>query len=202
MLIKKLILSLTTENKMKKIISLFFITACIIVISGCSSTVKVTTDYDKTVDFTKYKTFSFYKMKVTDNISQLNQERIIRSIKNEMVKKGFTQNDDAPDILVNATAILQDKQSISTNTYGYGGYYRPYGWGGGYGGASSINVYEYKDGSIIIDIINAASQKLIWQGIGNKEIDTPSKNPDVDIANAVAKIMYSFPPVEITKTNK
>jgi hypothetical protein len=182
---------------MKNNLPLIAIAFCLFVLSGCTTTVKVTTDYDKSVDFSQYKTFSFYKMKVTDNVSQLNQERILNSVKAEMVKKGFTKNDDAPDILINVTAILQDKQSVSANTYGYGGYYRPYGWGGGYGGTTTVNVYEYKDGSIIIDIIGASSQKLIWQGIGNKEIDSPSKNPDVDIANAIAKIMYSFPPGKV-----
>ncbi len=166
-----------------------------LVFSSCN-TVKVTTDYDKSVDFTKYKTFSFYNLKVTENVSQLNQQRIVNSVKNELVKKGFVQKDTAPDILVNTTAILEDKKSVSANTYGYGGYYRPYGWGGGMGSTTSFNVYEYKNGSLIIDLIDASNQNLIWQGTGNKEIDSPSKNPDVDIANAVAKILYTFPPVK------
>jgi hypothetical protein len=184
---------------MKSRITIIIISLCVFIFSGCSSTLKVTTDYDKSVDFSKYKTFAFYKMKVTDNVSSLNQERILNSIKAEMIKKGFTQNEDAPDMLINTTAILQDKQSVSANTYGYGGYYRPYGWGGGYGGTTTVNVYEYKDGSIIIDIIDASTQKLIWQGIGNKEIDTPSKNPDAAIADAVFKILYGFPPKAATK---
>ncbi len=178
---------------MKKYFPLIVASLFIVFLTGCN-TLKVTTDFDKSVDFTKYKTYSFYKMKVTDNISQLNQERILRSIKNEMNKKGFVQNDSTPDLFINTTAILQDKQSISSNTYGYGGYYRPYGWGTGYGATTTMNVYEYKDGSIIVDILDASTQKLIWQGIGNKEIDAPSGNPDATIADAVAQIMYGFPP--------
>ncbi len=184
---------------MKNSLLSIVISICIILFIGCSTSLKVTTDYDKSVDFSKYKTFAFYKMKVTDNISQLNQDRILNSIKAEMIKKGFTLNDDAPDVLINTTAILQDKQSVSANTYGYGGYYRPYGWGAGYGGTTTVNVYEYKDGSIIIDIIDASTQKLIWQGIGNKEIDTPSKNPDAAIADAVNKILYKYPPAKVAE---
>jgi hypothetical protein len=171
--------------------TLFALLASLIFLSACN-TIKVTTDYNKSVDFTKYKTFAFYKLKVTDNVTQLNQERIINSVKNEMIKKGFVQNDASPDMLVNTTAILEDKKSVSANTYGYGGYYRPYGYGGM--GTTTYNVYEYKNGSLIIDIIDASKDQLIWEGTGNKDIDAPSKNPDVDIANAVAKILYTFPP--------
>jgi hypothetical protein len=180
---------------MKRNFSIIIVSIFLLIFSGCN-TLKVTTDFDKTIDFTKYKTYSFYKLKATDNVSQLNQERILRSIKNEMNKKGFIEKDDAPDMLINTTAILQDKQSISSNTYGYGGYYRPYGWGAGYGATTTMNVYEYKDGSIIIDILDATTQKLIWQGIGNKEIDAPSNNPDATIADAVMQIMYGFPPMK------
>jgi len=178
---------------MKKIILSNLFILYIFILSGCS-TLNVTTDYDKSIDFSKYKTFNFYTLKISESVSQLNQERILKSIKNEMVKKGFVEKGDAPDVQVNVTAILQDKQSVSTNTYGYGGYYRPYGWGGGYGATTSVSVYNYKDGSLIIDVIDATTQKLVWQGIGNKEIDSPSKNPDVTIQNAVTKIMYNFPP--------
>jgi hypothetical protein len=93
---------------------------------------------------------------------------------------------------------LKDKQSVSSNTnyYGYGGYYRPYGWGGGMGatGYTTYNVQEYKDGSVIIEVVDAKTKNLLWEGIGNKEIDKPIKDPDTKIPLAIQKIMESFPP--------
>ena len=40
--------------------------------------------------------------------------------------------------------------------------YRPYYWGGGMGGSSTTNynVQHYKDGSLIIDVIDANSKSL------------------------------------------
>jgi hypothetical protein len=179
----------------KSTVLLFFAFA---ILTSCSSTVQVSTDYDKTMDFSKYKVFSMYKLKVTDNVSQLNQERIMNAIRNELLKKGFKKDDEHPDMLINVTAVLQDRQSVSSNTYGYGGYYRPYGWGGGMSN-TSFDVYHYKNGSLIIDVVDAATEKLIWQGTGNKDIDSPSKDPDASIANAVAKILYTFPPSQKKK---
>lgn len=165
--------------------ALLFVAAC--------STLKVTTDYDKSVDFTKFKTFDFVQINVSGAVSELNQNRIINAIKAEMEKKGFTWDEANPDFLVNATAILQDKKSVSADTYGYGGVYRPYRWGGG-ATTTNFNVYEYQYGSVIIDVVDAASNQLIWEGKGDKEIDSPAKDPDAAIANAVAQILAGFPP--------
>jgi len=174
---------------------LFVITIAVI---SCGPSLKVNSDYDKSVNFSQYKTFSLYK---SDNsasaISQLNHDRIINAIKSEMTKKGFQENDENPDVLVNMVTILQDRVSVnaSTNYYGYGGMYRPYY--GGVGMASSNTSYNtqyYKDGSLIIDVIDASTKKLVWQGTGNKEIDEPIKDPDKKIPQAISSIMASFPP--------
>ena len=61
-------------------------------------------------------------------------------------------------------------------------------------GTTTYSTYDYKDGSIIIDIVDAAKKQLVWQGMGNKEIDKPAKDPEPVINSAVAKIMASFPP--------
>lgn len=164
---------------------------------SCNS-VTVQTDYDKSVDFTKYKTFSFYELAdKSGSVSELNKKRIVNAVKNEMTKKGLTEAVDNPDILVNITAILANKQSVTANTdyYNYGGYYRPYYWGGGYvGSTTTYNVYDYKEGSLIIDVIDASNKQLIWQGIGNKEIDSPSKKTEEKINDAVMQIMAGYPP--------
>jgi uncharacterized protein DUF4136 len=176
--------------------SLILILAALV---SCGPSLKVTSDYDKSVNFGSFKKFAIYQNEaIHDAISQLNQDRVWSAIKSEMVKKGFTEDANSPDVLVNAVAIFQDKVSVSSNTnyYGYGGYYRPYSWGGGMAMSSSTNydVHHYKDGSLIIDVIDAASKKLVWQGTGNKEIDGPIKDPDVKIPKLIESIMAEFPP--------
>lgn len=166
--------------------------------AACGSSLQVTSDYDKSVTFTQYKTYSLYKGEKMDAISELNSRRITDAIRNEMSKKGFQETESNPDLLVNVVAILKDRTSVSANTnyYGYGGVYRPYYWGTGMGMSSttSYDVYNYKEGSLIVDVVEASSKRLIWQGVGNKEIDTKVKDPDTRIKEAVATIMKSFPP--------
>jgi hypothetical protein len=171
--------------------------AILIIAMSCGPSLKVNTDYDKSVNFTSYKTFALYKAdEIHEGISQLNKDRIANAIKSEMIKKGYQENVSSPDLLVNPVAIFKDRTSVSstTNYYGYGGMYRPYYGGGGMSGTTSYDVQHYKDGSLIIDVLDASTKKLIWQGIGNKEIDGPVKDPDTKIPQAIASIMAEFPP--------
>lgn len=171
-------------------------------LSACSS-LEVKSDYDTSVNFTHYKTFAFHQiLDQSGSVSNLNKNRIIRAIKADLAKKGLTETKQNPDLIVNMTTIIENKKSVIAHTdyYGYDGFYRPYHWSGRYAGfappsTTTFDVREYKDGSLIIDIIDAANQQLIWQGIGNKEIDKPADNPDAVINEAVTKIMESFPPV-------
>ncbi len=183
---------------MKSTLNLLLILVTLILFAACSSPLKVTSDFDNSVDFTKYKTFGFYQLQDKSGaVSQLNQNRIIDAVKKQMLAKGFTENDANPDVLVNVITYLKERQQVTANTnyYGYGGYYRPYAWGGGMAsGTTTYSTYNYHDGTLMIDVVDASKKQLVWQGVGNKEIDKPNKNPDQKINEAVAKIMASFPP--------
>lgn len=166
--------------------------------ASCGPTLKVSTDYDKNAVFSNYKTFSVYNLKTTGSVSQLNADRIVNAIKAELTSKGFQEAGSNADLIINAVTVLKDKQSVSssTNYYGYGGIYRPYSyWGGGMGvGSTTVSTYNYKDGSLVIDIVDNKTQKMVWQGTGNSEIDKAPKDPDAAIKAAVTKILANFPP--------
>ena len=185
---------------MKTYLSGLLVVAAFIAVSSCGPSLKVSQDYNKDVNFAQYKTFAMYKNDtINPAISQLNRDRIINALKSEMVKKGFQENPASPDLYVNAVAIFKDRVSVSqySNYYGSGGYYRPYYWGGAgmYGSATTTtDVQHYKDGSLIIDVVDAKEGKLVWQGTGNKEIDGPIKDPDKKIPEAVSLILAGFPP--------
>lgn len=179
--------------------------ACLIavttLITSCSSSLKVTSDYDKNASFTAYRTFAIDTLLVTQRVSQLNQNRIINAVKAEMTRKGFMES-SSPDMLVHISTILKDEKSVSASTnYTYGGYYRPYAWGAGMGANSytTYNVQNYTNGSLIIGVADAKTKSLLWEGIGNKDIDGSFSDADTKIPAAVSSIMVSFPPGAISK---
>jgi hypothetical protein len=179
---------------MKKISVLLYpvLAICLLTIS-CGPTLQVTSDYDHSANFSNYHTFKIVKLEQkVQAISQLNQNRIIDAVRNQMKAKGFTETEEA-DLLVNIVTILKDEKQVTANTYGYGGGYRPYAWGGGYS-STTVNVENYKNGSLIVEVADAKTKNLLWEGIGNQDIDQPSSNPDQSIQTAVKSIMASFPP--------
>ena len=179
---------------MKKVISLSaaFLTAAIL-LTACGPTLTVTNDYDHTADFSQFHTFRIVKLEQQyQALSQFNQTRVINAVRAQMLAKGFTESENA-DMLVNITSVMKNEKEIIANSYGYGGGYRPYAWGGG-NMSTTVNVQNYVAGSLIIEVANASTTKLIWEGIGNQDIDSPSSNPEQAINTVVQKIMASFPP--------
>lgn len=186
---------------MKFFLNYFSVCAIVLVfVSGCGTTISVTSDFDKSVDFSKYKTFSFYHLKTTGEVSKLNADRIVNAINLELKGKGYVESKDNPDLLINAVTVLQEKIATSVSTtsyYGYGGYYRPYGYGYGYGypvgNSTAVNTYNYKDGTIMVDILDAKTEKLIWEGTGSSEITSKPSDPEKAIGYAISKILASYP---------
>ncbi|HEY4936151.1 MAG TPA: DUF4136 domain-containing protein [Puia sp.] len=165
----------------------------LILFTSCGPTLTVTNDYDHSANFSQYKTFRIVKLEQQyQALSQLNQNRIINAVQAQMIAKGFTPSNNA-DLLVNITSILKNQKEIVANSYVYGGGYRPYAWGGG-NMSTTVNVQNYTAGSLIIEVATSSTNKLLWEGIGNQDIDAPSKNPDKTVPVIVQKIMASFPP--------
>jgi hypothetical protein len=168
------------------------------ILFSCKPTLKVNSDYDRAANFSSYKTFSLYYLVTNKNINALNEERIWNSIRATLSKKGYIETNHNPDLVVNALSVLKNKSYVTANSAGYGyGAYRPYGvWGGGYrsvSGQTTFQTNKYKEGSLIIEVVDTKTNRLVWEGTGNAEFEKKPKNPDEAIGKAVDKIMAGFP---------
>lgn len=187
---------------MKHILKLAGTAVAIVFMAACA-TLQVTTDYDHSKDFSSLKTYALHANATTNQtVSTLNSDRIMNAVRAALNAKGYAETAENPDFLVNVNTVIKNKQSVTANTdvmgmgpYGYGGVYRPYGyWGGGMVTANTtFDVQDYKDGSLIIDMIDIKTQKMFWEGVGNQEIDGQVSNPDQRIGDAVNKILATFP---------
>jgi hypothetical protein len=179
---------------MKKLILPVFI---LILVTSCA-TIKVSSDFDKSAQFAQYKTYALTPEVQNLPIEELNRKRLIAAIETEMGKKGFTKSEN-PDIFVDVKITGEKKQTAtatSTGGYGYGGGYR-YGWGGGYGGGTTyINYDSYMEGTIFIEMADAAKKELVWQGrgVGTINPDASAKKREDNINYAVKMIFQQYPP--------
>jgi hypothetical protein len=169
--------------------------------AGCSS-VKVSYDYDKAADFTKYKTYKIHEEVAKSGIPQLDLDRIIRAVDNEMAKRGLTKSDN-PDAFIDFQVKLQQQQSATATSYGgYGGYgpYR-YGFSPGFS-STNIDINTYIEGTLFINLVDTQQQKIVWQGRGTKTLDehASAEKKEANINKAVAYIFQKYPvPVEKKK---
>ncbi len=165
------------------------------ILTGCS-TVSVTSDYDKTANFTSYNTFTIYDDVIKDSELEsvpLVKKRVLEALRNEMQKKGFTMVEAAEaDITIFAHAGTTEKMNVTDYGYGYGGWWGPNPYG------RDIDVSYYKEGSLIIDFVENSKKELFWRGIGTAALQdggTPEER-QAFIDEVVAKILDQYPPVE------
>ncbi|HEX7845129.1 MAG TPA: DUF4136 domain-containing protein, partial [Chitinophagaceae bacterium] len=63
---------------------------------SCKPTLSVSSDYDRSANFNSYKSFSLYNVSANKNVNQLNEQRIWNSIREEMKRKGYTEDNSSP----------------------------------------------------------------------------------------------------------
>jgi hypothetical protein len=164
----------------------------IAVITACSS-IKTAYDYDRQVDFGKYKTYRFNPNDLTETIGQLNADRLIKAVENELAKKGFSKS-ESPDAIVDVHIKTQKRQEATATTTGMGGW-GAYRWGGGFS-TTTVNYDEYTDGTLFITLVDAASEKVVWQGTGTKTLSenvSPDKR-EASIQYGVEQVLSKYPP--------
>ena len=173
---------------MKKLIFLFVV---MIAAASCSS-VKVSHDFDKTANFSSYKTYTFTENALAIPLDDLNRRRILNAIETELTAKGFSKTDNNPDVLIDVNIKAEQKQTATaTSSGGYG----RYGWRGGYG-TTTINYDSYVDGTMFIDMIDAVKKELVWEGRGTKTVepDASQQKRESNINYAVKQIFMYYPP--------
>jgi hypothetical protein len=173
-----------------------------VLLSGCA-TISVNYDYDDAADFTIFKTYSWKEMDGKDMAggepganNGLLTTRVQSSVDAQMAARGLKKTDDNGDLNLVYHFGATDKIQVTDWGYNYSGYYRHGGYG--YGGRS-VDVYQYTEGTLVIDIVDAGKNSLVWRGSGTGVVDVGQKTPEeiqAKIDKAVAEIMANFPPAK------
>lgn len=166
----------------QKLIIIFFI----VLLSSCSS-IKVIYDFDSTINFNNYSTFAFSKQEMEKlDISDIDKKRILGSIEKSLVSKGYNFS-SSPDLIVNISTKSREDIYInqSYDRFGFGWYGYPYDQT--YRPSSRII------GLLYIDLIDANTGNLIWQGNGSGSLYSNKYSRDELVSNFVIKVLESFP---------
>lgn len=171
--------------------------AITLLLGGCSSGISVHTDFDPAQDFSQYKTYVWAPPPKTGDPrldSELAQRRVQAAVDTVLASKGLrpAQGNEQPNFIVGYYAAVEGRVDVqSVGTY--------YGWGMGpyYGGMyPSTQTRYYNQGTLIIDIADAAKKQLVWRGTGESEVhrEQDSERRQQRLTAAVQQIMRDFPP--------
>src|ERR1700739_2628996 len=161
--------------KLRKV--LFVLIATIFLFASNSPAQQVKTDYDRTANFSQYKTYSWEHVKTKD---PLDVDRIKSAVNAALAAKGWSQVDSGGDVSIVAMEITHNQQTLNTFYDGFGG-----GWGwrrfgaGGFGEATTTTD-TYKVGTVVVDLFDTKTKQLVWRGAAS---DTLSNNSDKNIKN-------------------
>jgi len=163
--------------------------ASIFFLAGISSGQQVKTDYDRNANFGQYKTYTWEQVKTQNDLLV---ERIKNAVDTALQAKGWTQVESGGDVSVVAMEMTRDEQTLTTFYDGFGGGWRWRGFGDF--GEATTTTDRYKVGTLVIDLFDTKTRKLLWRGTAS---DTLSNNSDKNIKKlnkGVQKMFRHFPP--------
>ena len=149
----------------------------------------VKTDYSHSVDFGQYHTYSWLKV---DAGNPLWVDRIKRDVDAELTAKGWSKVDSGGDAAVSAFGATHNQKTLQTFYDGFGG-----GWyWGGFGGPdlSTTTTVNTPVGTLVVDVFDAHTKKLIWRGTSDKTLsEKPDKNKK-KLEDSIESMFKHFPP--------
>ena len=156
--------------------------------AGSLNAQKVETDFNESVDFSAFKTYSWRVARGSKKQDAANNpiadNRIRTAIAAQMAKKGFTEAESGGDVLVTYRVTTKDKResermpSMSRR--------------GAYGG-STRTTREYTQGTLLIDILDGKSKELIWRATCKDSVNDVAKF-EKRLGEDVDKVFKKFPP--------
>jgi len=166
--------------------------------TGCE-TFSTKTDYDTSINFANYHTFTWISksplISKSPQVSPLAEGRIMRATQDDLTKKGFRYVDDPTkaDLVVAFTLGARQQVRVTSNPYATSYGTGPYMWGRPY--YQDIDVREFTEGRLAIDMYDVKIKEPVWHGHATKSISSSDqKNAEKLINEAVAAILKTFPP--------
>lgn len=174
--------------------------AATLVLTGCSVTSH--TETAKGADFSRYKTFAWANgNKQATKANDIVDDNIKSAVARQLEQKGWKEADGQPDILVDYTvAVQQSRKRESDPVYSQPYTRYLYTRRGIYSmwypsmlmGYNSYNV-PFHEGELTINMIDAKTNKLVWQGWAEGEINRrqiSSKEAEAQVKSIFKKFDY------------
>ncbi|MDG5492502.1 DUF4136 domain-containing protein [Psychroserpens sp. SPM9] len=162
----------------------------LVVVTSCAS-IRVNYDYEKTTDFTAYKTYNYYA-NLNTGMSELDDKRLLEAIDQAMQRRGYTLAEN-PDFFIDIKSLEFQQQRNNNVGVGVGG------TGRNVGGGISIGLpigQSQLGREIVFEFVDENKNGLFWQAVSESNYK-PKASPEKKEAQFVAiveKVLEGFPP--------
>lgn len=165
----------------------------------------VRTDYDHSVDFTQYHTYSWGKVQTSEPFYV---DRIKQAVNKELQTKGWQLVPTGGSVVVFAKDNVHNQQEVQTSYDNMGDPWGP-GWGGGWGwggwgwgglaspggfGTATTTTSNQPVGNLVIDLFDGKSKKLLWRGLATANLSTSAAKNTKSLDGDINRMFKTFPP--------
>jgi hypothetical protein len=157
---------------------------------SCSPKIVTQTDYDRSTDIRQFRTYNWMQdwkkglEKEPVFIDTVNDKAVRSAVNEQMQAAGYVVSRQ-PGLLLHYHIIIEDKTQVNPALYGYE--YGAYWIGKG------ADVYHYKEGTFILDIMDTQNRVLLWRGWAFSDLDDKKLSREQLIRMSVAKMFKKFP---------
>jgi len=156
---------------------------------------KIKVEYDKSLDFAKFKTYTWGPI---DAVARpLLAASILGAIEEELTKRGLRKVESNPDIFLEIYGSVDSDISVTYSNPLYSGMGGIPSfdsgfvmWGAMAGGTTAVTVHK---GQLVVDVIDAAQKKLVWRGIATDNLSDNREKLVKQTNKAVEKMFQRYP---------
>ncbi len=171
----------------------------LMLLAGCATGLRISAEADPRADFSQYRTYAFYSPLAVESegYATLTSQRMRAAVRTQMESRGYVYSADNPDLWVNLNAYMQQRTDVSSSPFVDYGYYYSYRahrylvspfW------HDRVDVYQYTEGTLNIDVIDAARNTLVWEGIAvGRVARLKPADRDARIDSAIAEVFARYP---------
>ena len=170
-----------------------------VLLAGCASGPRISSEADPEADFGSYRSFGFYAPLALEKegYATPTTDRIKAAARAQMESRGYVFSADQPDLWVNLNAYMQEKTDVSFHSdrrlqlllqLPRAQLYR------GAVLARSDQCAPYTEGTLNVDLVDPAKNRLVWEGIAVGRVSkVKPEERGARIDSAMAEIFARFP---------
>lgn len=180
---------------MRRCMSWTVLALAVVAATGCASTMTVSSHVDRDVSFGRYRTYDWGPadaLPTGDPRLDKNpffKDRVEGAVEKGLAAHGFTLAlSGQPDLLIHYHANISQRIDVNRvdRRYGYC-----------YGAECPSGVLEYEAGTLVLDLVDRRTNRVVWRGWAQDTVEGTLGNEDRmarQIDEAVSRMLARLPP--------